>query len=257
MKLHCSLVSHLKLLAAAGVMAALSACGGGGADSGADTVPQRTALSARTVQGGAQAMAAASLAAVPAPAAGTIRMHFHRAGGDYGQWGVYSWDGPVNPSSTWITDRFMMNQSDSFGGYVDIPVNTSKTAIWFLVTDGSGNKNCGNDQSAQFNSNIASAGQEIWMLEADCTIYSSQPAISYGNLNNASAYWLSASTLAWPGAPASGASYKLYYAANGGLASSVDGVSGADGSIALTVAGALPAALQQKFSYLGLSLIHI
>jgi pullulanase-type alpha-1,6-glucosidase len=177
-------------------------------------------------------------------------MHYHRAQNDTAQWGIYAWDGPVTPSSTWITDRFMMTQSDSFGGYADIPVNTSKSAIWFLLTDGSGNKNCGSDQSAAFNSNIASAGQEVWMLEGDCTVYASQPAVSYGNLNSASAHWLNATTLAWPGAPASGASYTLYYAANGGLGSGPDGVTGADGSIALSSASALPAALQQKYPHL-------
>ncbi|MYM70247.1 DUF3372 domain-containing protein [Pseudoduganella sp. FT55W] len=241
MKLNCSLVSRLKLALATGTLTALAACGGGGeADA---PMPAAKALGSRTVQG------AAAITTSPV-AAGNIRMHFHRTQGDTDQWGVYSWDGPLNPSSAWITTRFMMNQSDSFGGYVDIPVNTGKSAIWFLVTDGSGNKNCGNDQSANFTSNIATAGQEVWLLEGDCTVYNSQPAISFGNLNSANAHWLTASTLAWPGVPVSGASYKLYYAANGGLGSGVDGVSGADGSIVLTSAASLPSALQQKYPHL-------
>jgi pullulanase/glycogen debranching enzyme len=244
MKLNCSLVSQLKRALILGTFGTLAACGGGNDIASTTATPQL--LAARTVQGGAMAVAAATSPV----AAGAIRMHYHRAQNDTAQWGVYSWDGPVTPSSAWITDRFMMTQSDSFGGYVDIPVNTTKSAIWFLVTDGSGNKNCGSDQSAAFNSNIATAGQEVWMLEGDCTVYASQPAVSYGNLNSASAHWLNATTLAWPGAPVTGASYKLYYAANGGLGSNVDGVTGADGSIALTSASALPSALQQKYPHL-------
>jgi pullulanase/glycogen debranching enzyme len=244
MKLNCSLVSQLKRILILGTFGTLAACGGG--NDTASTTPTPQTMAARTVQGGTMAAAAASSPV----AAGAIRMHYHRAQNDTAQWGVYSWDGPVTPSSAWITDRFMMTQSDSFGGYVDIPVNTTKSAIWFLVTDGSGNKNCGSDQSAAFNSNIATAGQEVWMLEGDCTVYASQPAVSYGNLNSASAHWLNATTLAWPGAPVTGASYKLYYAANGGLGSNVDGVTGADGSIALTSASALPSALQQKYPHL-------
>jgi len=236
MKLHCSLVSQLKLITAMGVLALLAACGG--SDGAGTAVPANKLLAGTLVSGIA--------AAPPAPA--NIRMHFHRAAGDASQWGVYSWDGPVNPSAGWITGRFMMTQSDDFGGYVDIPVNTAKSAIWFLVTDGSGNKNCGSDQSANFTPDIASKGQEVWMLEGDCTVYNAPPAISYGNLNNASAHWLSASTLAWPGAPAGG-SYRLYYAANGGLGSDASGVTGADGSIALAT-GTLPAALQQKYPHL-------
>ena len=245
MRLTCSLVSQLKLFVAAGTVTALAACGGGnGTD--ATATPQASRLASTVTLGGAVAVTAA---AVAPPAAGNIRMHYHRAQGDAAQWGVYSWDGPVTPSPAWISGRFMMTQSDSFGGYVDIPVNTTKSAIWFLLTDGSGNKNCGNDQSANFNDTIASAGQEVWMLEGDCTVYNTQPAISFGNLNSASAHWLSATTLAWPGVPTTG-SYRLYYAANGGLGSSVDGVSGADGSIALTSAVALPSALQQKYPHL-------
>jgi pullulanase/glycogen debranching enzyme len=244
MKLNCSLVSQLKRALILGTFGTLAACGGGNDTASTTATPQL--LAARTVQGGAMAVAAATSPV----AAGAIRMHYHRAQNDTAQWGVYSWDGPVTPSSAWITDRFMMTQSDSFGGYVDIPVNTTKSAIWFLVTDGSGNKNCGSDQSAAFNSNIATAGQEVWMLEGDCTVYASQPAVSYGNLNSASAHWLTATTLAWPGAPVTGASYKLYYAANGGLGSNVDGVTGADGSIALTSASAMSSALAQKYPHL-------
>ncbi|WP_229262335.1 pullulanase-type alpha-1,6-glucosidase [Duganella guangzhouensis] len=235
----------MKFMLAVAALTSLAACGGGGSDTDAATpTPKASTLAAVSLQGSVSALAATPVAA------GNIRMHYHRAQGDTAQWGVYSWDGPVTPSSAWITDRFMMTQSDSFGGYVDIPINTSKSAIWFLVTDGSGNKNCGNDQSATFNSYIATAGQEIWMLEGDCTVYNSQPAISYGNLNNASAHWLDNATLAWPGVPASGASYRLYYAANGGLGSAPEGVTGADGSIALSASATLPAALLTKYPHL-------
>jgi pullulanase/glycogen debranching enzyme len=184
-------------------------------------------------------------------APGTIRMHFHRTQGDTASWGVYSWDGPASPSPAWISGRFMFTGTDPFGGYVDIPVNTAKSAIWFLVTDGSGNKNCGNDQHADFTPDIATAGQQVWMLEGECAVHTSEPGISYGNLGNAKAHFLSASTLAWPGVPASG-SYRLFYAANGGLRSGVDGVTGADGSMTLTT-GALPESLKQKYPHLASS----
>ena len=214
----------------------VAACGGNVVDPGAATQAPK--------------LLAGAVSATVSQAAGTIRMHYRRVQGDASQWGVYSWDGPQNPSSAWITDRFMMTQSDSFGSYVDIPVNTARSAIWFLLTDGSGNKNCGNDQSANFAPNIATVGQEIWMLEGSCTVYAAQPAISFGNLNNASAHWLSATTLAWPGAAASGASFRLFYAASGGLGSGPGGVTGADGSVNLAPAGSLPAALQQKYPHL-------
>jgi pullulanase/glycogen debranching enzyme len=185
-------------------------------------------------------------------APGNIRMHFHRVQHDTAQWGVYSWDGPQKPSSAWIADRFMFTSTDGFGGYVDIPLATGKSAIWFLVTDGNGTKNCGADQHADLNADVAAKGQEIWMLEGDCTVYNSQPALSYGSLAFASAHWLSATTLAWPGVPASSASYKLFYALNGGLAATPDattGLAGADGNFTLTPAP-LPDATRQKYPHL-------
>lgn len=224
----------IPLMAATAVL--LAACGSG-TDSINTPGTQQTSVSKQRAL------------AVAAPAPGTIRMHFHRAQRDEAQWGVYSWDGPLNVDYRWIDGRFMMNQSDSFGGYVDIPVNPSKSGIWFLVTDGYGNKNCGSDQHTDFKGDIGTAGQEVWMLEGDCTVYWTQPALSYGNLANASAHWLSASTVVWPGTPAAG-SYKLYYAANGGLGADGSGVTGADGSIALSISGALPDALKSKFPHL-------
>ncbi|MEJ7807365.1 MAG: pullulanase-associated domain-containing protein, partial [Telluria sp.] len=231
-----SITSHLRLALAIGAGAILvSGCGGNAADS-PSTLPSQ--------QPRTMALVASS---VQAPA--TVRMHFRRAQHDEAQWGVYSWWGPVNPSPGWISGRFMMTGTDSFGGFVDIPVDTAKTSIWFLVTDGYGNKNCGNDQGVDFAADIATKGQQIWMLEGDCKIYSSQPAITLGNLSEAKAHWLSASTLVWPGTPAAG-SYKLFYAANGGLNSAPEGVTGADGSIDLTLSGVLSPALVGKYPHL-------
>lgn len=232
-----SLTSWLGLAMAACASLLLAGCGAG------DTGQQAT-------QSGIRLLATSTAAATPV-APGSIRMHFHRVQNDAAQWGVYSWDGPQHPSSAWIADRFMFTNSDGFGGYVDIPLAAGKSAIWFLVTDGNGTKNCGADQHADLNADVATKGQEVWMLEGDCTVYASQPALSYGNLAFANAHWLSAATLAWPGAPAGG-SYKLFYAANGGLAPTPDGavgLSGADSAFDLTVS-ALPDAIRQKYPHL-------
>ena len=115
-----SLTSRLHFAAAVCISALLAGCGAG--DSGS------------AVQQGAGAgtrLLAAAPAAAPAVAPGSIRMHFHRVQNDTAQWGVYSWDGPLHPSSAWITDRFMMTNSDGFGGYVDIPLAAGKSAIAF------------------------------------------------------------------------------------------------------------------------------
>lgn len=233
-----SLTSRLGLAVAACTSLLLGGCGAGDP-------------AANGAQSGARLLAQTTTAAATPVAPGSIRMHFHRVQNDAAQWGVYSWDGPQRPSAAWITDRFMFANSDGFGGYADIPLAAGKSVISFLVTDGSGSKNCGADQHADLNPDVATKGQEIWMLEGDCTVYASQPALSYGNLAMAKAHWLSATTLAWQGAPANGR-YKLFYAANGGLAPSSGGalgLEGADTAFDLTTA-ALPDALRQKYPHL-------
>ena len=203
----------------------------------------------QATQSGTRLLAASTAATPVAP--GSIRMHFHRVQNDTAQWGVYSWDGPQHPSSAWISDRFMFTGTDGFGGYVDIPLAAGKSAIWFLVTDGSGSKNCGADQHADLSADVATKGQEAWMLEGDCTVYATQPALSFGNLAFANAQWLTSTTLAWPGVP-TGGSYKLFHAANGGLAPTQGGdvgLTGAERAFDLTVS-ALPDAIRQKYPHL-------
>lgn len=183
-------------------------------------------------------------------AAGTLRVHFHRIQNDAGKWGVFSWEGPKVPSKEWIKDRFIFTQTDSFGAYVDIPLDTSKSAIKFLVTDGDGNKNCGSDQSKNFRSDIASKGQEVWMVEGSCDVSDTPPSISVANFLDSKAHWLNQSTIAWPAVPSSG-SYKLYFAANAGIAASGNTITGADGSFTLSVESAgLSSTLQNKYPHL-------
>lgn len=189
-------------------------------------------------------------AATTPVAPGVVRMHFYRSENDASSWGVYSWQGPVTPSPAWITGRFMFNHIDLFGGYTDIAVDTSQHVMKFLITDGSGNKNCGNDQTLLFAPNIAKAGQEAWLLEGDCKVYGKPPSVNVAKLDTATALWLTADTIAWPNAP-TGSTYRLFYAYNGGMGSNSNGITGADGSIALTVDPAgLSANLQSRFPYI-------
>ncbi len=185
----------------------------------------------------------------PIPAS-TLRVHFKRLQNDTTAWGVYAWEGPLKPSTTWITDRFLFDKADAYGHYADIALDPKAGAVKFLVTDASGNKNCGNDQLLTLAATIATVGQEIWLAPGDCTLHASAPLVTAARLEEAGAHWLAAGTLAWPGAAATG-SYKLFYAANGGMKGAANGIDGADGSHALTVDSAgLPAALQARFPHL-------
>lgn len=133
--------------------------------------------SALPAQNAYAADAAANATTASSVPAATVRVHYRRAKNDTANWGVYSWQGPKNPSKTWIADRFMFEASDAFGGYVDIAMDSAKSEMRFLVSNAQGHKNCGNDQSLKLAPDLASKGQEIWVLESDCTIHLSAPAL--------------------------------------------------------------------------------
>jgi len=72
-----------------------------------------------------------------------------------------------------------------------------------------------------------------------------------GNLDLAKAHWVSESLLAWNSNPAQVASaIELAYAENGGMTLGADALSGADGALVLTAAGALPGEVTEKFPHL-------
>ncbi|HSI56266.1 MAG TPA: alpha-1,6-glucosidase domain-containing protein [Ideonella sp.] len=185
-------------------------------------------------------LAAAGDASVKPLAAATMRIHYNRSDTQYDGWGVYSWEGPATIYSDWPSGdkyRFEGTYSDAFGRYQDIALDTSKTAMEFLLnkgTDGSDTVKDGDcDRNVAFVADIATKGQEIWLQQDDCAVYDS--AASAGGLTFAAAQamWISADTLVWPGSRTAGGAYALHYAADGGLAVNESGVSGATSSYTL------------------------
>jgi pullulanase/glycogen debranching enzyme len=75
------------------------------------------------------------------------------------------------------------------------------------------------------------------------------PSTGASDLTEAKAVWLTRDLLKWPGAEA-GATFKLYYSANGQLAVSKGKLSGADGWLALTeFTASIPPSIAQRFKY--------
>ncbi|QNM95701.1 pullulanase-type alpha-1,6-glucosidase [Chitinimonas koreensis] len=220
--------------AAAAAMAGLllAACGGGDSGGGGGGTPPASDLKA-----------------------GFLRVHLWRKDGVYKDWGVYAWSGPKVPSTGWPGNRFLFDKNDGYGGYTDIEIDPAKAKMDFLVSvptaDGKDAiKNCGKDQAVTFAADIASRGQQIWLKEGDCdNIYTTEPDKSLSSLSSAKAYWLAADTLAWRGAAAN-ATYKLHYAAAGGMKIGTSGVTGADGSVDLSLTSGLSDAVKARFPQL-------
>lgn len=181
-------------------------------------------------------------------AAATMRVHYQRADNAYGDWAVYSWNGPVEPSKDWPgTPRYVFANTDGYGGYVDIPLNLSAGKMDFLLNNAGGDKDGDCDRSVNFAADLATRGQEIWLKQGDCSVYVSADAASGLNLATARGLWLERATVAWPGVP-SGGVVKLHHAADGGIQVAASGVTGADGAVELTAAE-LSDALKQRFRH--------
>ncbi|WP_133327361.1 pullulanase-type alpha-1,6-glucosidase [Sapientia aquatica] len=228
----------------------LSACGGGGGGG----------VGVSNSGGGVVTPPPAPVADTP-PAAGVMRVHFYRSQGGEASWGVYSWQGPKVPSSGWPGSPFLFTTADGdgWGKHVDIPMDTTQTQMNYLIsspnaagTDAAKDCASGNNTTVNLNANLATAGQEIWVVSGVCTAYSTEPPKPAAfNFSNARAVWLTSDTFVWPGA-SSTAQYQLTTALNGGLTVSSAGVvSGYDAQYPLTVVAAgfssLPSAVQTKY----------
>lgn len=177
-------------------------------------------------------------AAPPPVAAATMRVHYQRADSAYDGWGVYAWQGPSTVYTDWPSgDKYRFTQADAWGRFVDIPVDTRQSALLFLLNKGRTAadtvKDGDCDRSAPLAADIGSRGQEIWLRQNDCAVYATAAAAAGLNLATAQAVWISADTLVWPGTRASGGTYTLHRAPNGGLAVSESGVTGAAAGLEL------------------------
>jgi pullulanase len=182
-------------------------------------------------------------------APGVARIHYHRNGGDYAGWQLYTWYGALNPSPQWNPAQ-PPSGTDAFGVYYDVALKTSDSGLNFILHDATGTiKNCPDDRYVPFPPNVASAGVEIWQLQDDCTIYNSPPAFSVGDVKQARAHFLDRQTIAWPGAQASH-SYRLYAAPGGGITASQAGISGGTWVALQVQAAGLPAALAARYPHL-------
>jgi pullulanase/glycogen debranching enzyme len=188
----------------------------------------------------------------PAVAAATVRVHYERSDALYTGWGVYSWEGPKTLYTDWPSgDKYRFDKTDSYGMYVDIPIDTTVSDMKFLINNAKDPNNVQKapdcDLSFNFNSDIATAGQEVWVKWDTCQVFASLAATKALGIAHARAIWMQHDTIAWPAVPAAG-EYRLYYAANGGIAVNADtGVSGADGFYALTASSSLPSGLKTQF----------
>lgn len=210
------MLAALWLCLSVSISVCLIACGGGGGSSSSNSAP-----------------------AVAPVAAGTLRVHYHRADQAYAGWGVYAWQGPQVLYLSWPSgDKYRFDQTDPYGEFVDIPLDPTQTQFRFLINQGtdpaSAIKDGDCDRVENLAADVTTVGQEIWLTQGDCGVYDSAGAAAGLSLDSARALWIDANTLVWPGTRDAGGSYVLYAAPAGGMALGAGTVTGAGASFPLT-----------------------
>jgi len=186
-------------------------------------------------------------------------IHYRRPDGDYGDaasadfndfWGLHVWDGAANPTD-W-PDPIRPDGPDTFGVSYRADLMDGAGELAYIIHRGDA-KDPGPDQRL----NLFQYGHEVWQLQnADVEkpyvypLLSDGPVVNPGNINVASAFWVTGDTIAWDAAVNPGNTYLLVYAANGGMEATTAGVTGGS-AIPLTLdPGGLPQPARDKFPHL-------
>jgi pullulanase len=102
-----------------------------------------------------------------APAATTLKIHYHRLNADYDGWQVHSWGAAQDPG--W-NQGWNASGADSFGAIYDIPLVSDSGNVGYLFHKGEWKD--GGDQSYTL---VPDQANEIWRIEGDTTTYLKNP----------------------------------------------------------------------------------
>ncbi|WP_067501871.1 pullulanase-type alpha-1,6-glucosidase [Actinoplanes sp. TFC3] len=169
------------------------------------------------------------------PATGTTRpdapqdentavIHYRRAGGDYGGWGLHVWEGAATPTD-WSAP-LQPTGTDAFGVTFRVPLAPGATGLNYILHNGD-TKDLPTDQRLEVSSGV----REIWLLAGvpDRLVPAVVKASEGGtvDLSRSAAVWLDRSAIAWKtgsgstleptGAGTDGRLYDLIWAPEGGL----------------------------------------
>jgi pullulanase/glycogen debranching enzyme len=205
----------------------------------------------------------------------TVRVHYQRFANDYSTWGLHLWDGSGLDVSRLggaaIGDWSHPVAFSAMPAYAlapaevtfDIPVVNPLTApgatsVQFIIhgmPPNDVNDKDGRDANIVVNyANLTITHQvgEIWMVQQNPTVFTSEPDTRSVSTIDARAVWLTSKLVQWP-AISSGSSVKLYWSATGQISAALGApVSGADGSITLDAfTGTVPADVATRFKWVG------
>ncbi|WP_290857611.1 pullulanase-type alpha-1,6-glucosidase [Hamadaea sp.] len=114
----------------------------------------------------------ANVYASPAAALGYQTIHYHRADGNYGGWGLHLWGDGLGISVDWA-NPMPPTGTDSFGAYWNVPLTDPSKVVNFIVHNGDA-KDPGADQSVD-----PTQGADAFVTGGENAVYASEAAASH------------------------------------------------------------------------------
>jgi pullulanase-type alpha-1,6-glucosidase len=165
-------------------------------------------------------------------------IHYRRPEGDYGDyesdnfadfWGLHVWTGAAQETS-W-PEPLKPVSTNLFGVTFMIPLQPDASALNYIIHRGD-DKDPGPDQSL----NLFTVGYEAWQISgADPdspyvlpNLFNAGPVVNPGNLAQHAAFWVNEHQILWESGQNPDLTYRLHFAAEGGLEATVDGVTGGE-----------------------------
>ncbi|MFJ6082172.1 pullulanase-type alpha-1,6-glucosidase [Streptomyces sp. NPDC092369] len=139
-------------------------------------------------------------------------LHYHRADGNYDDWGLHVWTGAADPTD-WSSPLRPV-KTDAYGAVFEVPLNAGATSLSYILHKGD-EKDLPTDQSLD----LKGDGHEVWLLNGQEKYLLPQPAGSAAalDLTTSKAVWIDRDTVAWNGSDAA-ASTQLLYSHDGSIA---------------------------------------
>jgi pullulanase len=117
-------------------------------------------------------------AADPGIPSGDIRIHYHRADGNYSGWTVYAFDNTTEDTGNYGGGPVQVTGTDSFGVYFDVGVTTGAQEVGIIVHNPTAP---GGDQKDTPNNlfvDPATQGNEYWAYSGIAKLYATAPSLT-------------------------------------------------------------------------------
>jgi pullulanase len=156
------------------------------------------------------------------PAAGTARVHYYRPDGIYDGFELHVWE-DADENVSWEDGLDIAGTTD-YGVFWNINLKPDAQKVGFIIHKGD-EKDPGPDMFLE----LATMGNEVWIISGSDTIYTERPDIATapsGDLSKARAHWVTPDLILWNlGTVVPGTTFALHVSLNADLELTETGIS--------------------------------